>query len=237
MEREFVGPLALARPSARATADDTPAPMPLLVVCRTSMIHGNASEAPASASVPILPRKKTIKDDHGNKRDQVGSSAAASRTASRKWALPAAFLFGFGNRHHLARLAARTKMLLEAPFSRRCCGWRRRTFIKPDRVVAVIIFDGFFLGRIGTDALAGFTGVSMDHAGSAKTTAAWAPAVSSAVRRALGAGSARGPTKLAFHAFLWLSRLPLFFGSDAAAAPYIFGWMGGRDKMLVDALS
>src|SRR5262249_41196134 len=44
-------------PSARATADETPAPMPLLVVCRTIITQGNASEAPASALVPMRPRK------------------------------------------------------------------------------------------------------------------------------------------------------------------------------------
>src|SRR6516165_1926455 len=37
-------------PSARATADETPAPMPLLVVCSTIITQGNASEAPANAS-------------------------------------------------------------------------------------------------------------------------------------------------------------------------------------------
>src|SRR5262245_40755063 len=44
-------------PSARATADETPAPMPLLVVCRTIITQGNANEAPASALVPMRPRK------------------------------------------------------------------------------------------------------------------------------------------------------------------------------------
>src|SRR5262249_8984942 len=46
-----------AAPRARETADETPTPMPLLVVCRTSITQGNASEAPASASVPMRPRK------------------------------------------------------------------------------------------------------------------------------------------------------------------------------------
>src|SRR6266480_6114578 len=32
--------------------------MPLLVACRTSMTNGNASDAPASTSVPRRPRKK-----------------------------------------------------------------------------------------------------------------------------------------------------------------------------------
>src|SRR5262249_61197595 len=44
-------------PRARATADETPAPIPLLVVCRTIITQGNASEAPASALVPIRTRK------------------------------------------------------------------------------------------------------------------------------------------------------------------------------------
>src|SRR5262249_591771 len=44
-------------PRARATAEETPAPMPLLVVCRTIITQGNASDAPASALVPMRPRK------------------------------------------------------------------------------------------------------------------------------------------------------------------------------------
>src|SRR5262249_3870689 len=48
-------------PTARATADETPAPMPLLVVCRTIITQGNASEAPASALVPMRPRKNPSK--------------------------------------------------------------------------------------------------------------------------------------------------------------------------------
>src|SRR5690348_12458456 len=42
---------------ARATADETPVPIPLLVDCRTSITQGNTSEAPASASDPSFPRK------------------------------------------------------------------------------------------------------------------------------------------------------------------------------------
>ena len=38
-------------------ADETPTPMPLLVVCRIIITHGNASEAPARALVPMRPRK------------------------------------------------------------------------------------------------------------------------------------------------------------------------------------
>src|SRR5262249_39989676 len=47
----------LPAPIARATADETPAPIPLLVDCRTSITQGNTSEAPASALEPSFPRK------------------------------------------------------------------------------------------------------------------------------------------------------------------------------------
>src|SRR5882672_5843222 len=47
----------LPPPIARAIADETPAPIPLLVDCRTSITQGNASEAPASVSDPSFPRK------------------------------------------------------------------------------------------------------------------------------------------------------------------------------------
>jgi hypothetical protein len=74
----------LPAPSARATADDTPAPMPLLVVCRTSIIHGNASEAPASASVPILPRKKPSKMITATNAIRLRMFGAASRNSVEK---------------------------------------------------------------------------------------------------------------------------------------------------------
>src|SRR6516165_731198 len=47
----------LPAPIARATAEETPAPIPLLVDCRTSITQGKTNEAPASASDPSFPRK------------------------------------------------------------------------------------------------------------------------------------------------------------------------------------
>src|SRR6516164_702211 len=47
----------LPAPIARATAEETPAPIPLLVDCRTSITQGKTSEAPASAFDPSFPRK------------------------------------------------------------------------------------------------------------------------------------------------------------------------------------
>jgi len=62
--------------------------------------------------------------------------------------------------------------------------------------------------------------------------------VSSAVARALGAGNRERADELAFHAFLLALVLAGIFSIVMLlAAPFIFGWMGGRDRMLIDALS
>ena len=55
--------------------------MPLLVVCRTSITHGKASEAPASASVPIRPRKKPSKVMTPTKARRLRTFGAASRNS------------------------------------------------------------------------------------------------------------------------------------------------------------
>jgi putative MATE family efflux protein len=62
--------------------------------------------------------------------------------------------------------------------------------------------------------------------------------VSSAVARALGAGNRERADDLTFHAFLLALALAAIFSLVMLlAAPLIFGWMGGRDQMLIDALS
>src|SRR5215468_9959972 len=62
--------------------------------------------------------------------------------------------------------------------------------------------------------------------------------VSSAVARALGAGMRERADELSFHAFLLaLAFAGIFSTVMLLAAPFLFGWMGGRDKMLIDALS
>src|SRR5262249_11271206 len=68
-------------PGARATAEETPAPMPLLVVCRTIITQGNASEAPASALVPMRPRKNPSKVMTPANASRVSVVGAASRSS------------------------------------------------------------------------------------------------------------------------------------------------------------
>jgi putative MATE family efflux protein len=105
--------------------------------------------------------------------------------------------------------------------------------------VGVITFDGFFLGRIGTDALAGaslaFPWIMLILQ---TTNSGMGAGVSSAVARAIGAGKRDRADALVFHAFiLALALAGLFSAVMLLTAPYLFAWMGGRGMMLTDALA
>ena len=103
----------------------------------------------------------------------------------------------------------------------------------------MITFDGFFLGRIGTNALAGaslaFPWVMLVLQ---TTNSGMGVGVSSAVARALGAGRRDRADELVFHAFLLALALAAIFSTVMLlGAPFLFRWMGGRDEMLSDALA
>jgi MATE family, multidrug efflux pump len=136
-------------------------------------------------------------------------------------------------------VAARTKLLLEGHIFATLLRLAAPNILNLIAFVAVIIFDGFFLGRIGTDALAGaslaFPWIMLVLQ---TTNSGMGAGVSSAVARALGAGQHQRADELAYHAFLLALALAAIFSTVMLlAAPFIFGWMGGRDKMLIDALS
>ena len=136
-------------------------------------------------------------------------------------------------------VAARTKLLLEGPILATLLRLAAPNILNLLAFVGVITFDGFFLGRIGTDALAGaslaFPWIMLILQ---TTNSGMGAGVSSAVARALGAGQRERADELAFHAFLLALALAAMFSTVMLlAAPFIFGWMGGRDKMLMDALS
>jgi putative MATE family efflux protein len=104
--------------------------------------------------------------------------------------------------------------------------------------VGVIIFDGYFLGQIGTSALAGaslaFPFVMMVlHS----TNSGMGAGVSSAIARAIGAGQHERAHKLVFHAFVLALALGAIFTSFMwLCGPVVFRWMGGQDEVLADAL-
>jgi MATE family, multidrug efflux pump len=136
-------------------------------------------------------------------------------------------------------VAARTKLLLEGPIFATLLRLAAPNILNLIAFVAVIIFDGFFLGRIGTDALAGaslaFPWIMLALQ---TTNSGMGAGVSSAVARALGAGKRDRADELTFHAFLLALALAGIYSTVMLiAAPFIFGWMGGRGTMLIDALS
>jgi len=136
-------------------------------------------------------------------------------------------------------VAARTRLLLEGPVFATLLRLAVPNILNLVAFVAVITFDGFFLGRIGTNALAGaslaFPWIMLILQA---TNSGMGAGVSSAVARALGAGQRERADELAFHAFLLALALAAIYSTVMLlAAPFLFGWMGGRDTMLVDALS
>jgi putative MATE family efflux protein len=135
--------------------------------------------------------------------------------------------------------AARTKLLLEGPILPTLMRLAAPNVLNLLAFAAVITFDGFFLGRIGTDALAGaslaFPWVMMILQ---TTNSGMGTGVSSAVARALGAGRRDRADDLVFHAFvLALALAAIFSTTMLLGAPFMFRWMGGRDEMLSDALA
>jgi putative MATE family efflux protein len=130
-------------------------------------------------------------------------------------------------------------MLLEAPIFPTLLRLAAPNVLNLLAFAGVITFDGFFLGRIGTNALAGaslaFPWVMMVLQ---TTNSGMGVGVSSAVARALGAGRRDRADALVFHAFLLaLAVAAVFTSVFLLGAPFLFRWMGGRDEMLADALS
>src|SRR5215472_2941184 len=103
---------------------------------------------------------------------------------------------------HLFSAAARTKLLLEGPILPTLLRLAAPNILTLLAFAGVITFDGFFLGRIGTNALAGaslaFPWVMMVLQ---TTNSGMGVGVSSAIARALGAGRRDRADALVFHAF------------------------------------
>jgi len=135
--------------------------------------------------------------------------------------------------------AARTRLLLEGPIVPTLLRLAAPNVLNLLAFAGMITFDGFFLGRISTDALAGaslaFPWVMLILQ---TTNSGMGIGVSSAVSRALGAGRRDRADDLVFHALLLALALAAIFSSVMlVGAPFLFRWMGGRDEMLSDALA
>src|SRR5260221_4013411 len=142
-------------------------------------------------------------------------------------------------KHVAPSAAARTKLLLEGPILTTLLRLAAPNILNLLAFAGVITFDGFFLGRIGTNALAGaslaFPWVMMVLQ---TTNSGMGLGVSSAIARALGAGRRDRADALVFHAFLLALAIAAIFSTVLLlGAPFMFQWMGGRDEMVADALS
>ena len=134
---------------------------------------------------------------------------------------------------------ARTRMLLEGPIVPTLLRLAAPNVLNLLAFAGMITFDGFFLGRISTDALAGaslaFPWVMLILQA---TNSGVGVGVSSAVSRALGAERPDRADDLVFHAFLLALALGAIYSTVMLlGAPVVFRWMGGRDEMLSDALA
>jgi putative MATE family efflux protein len=141
--------------------------------------------------------------------------------------------------HSPTAAAARKALLLEGPVFSTMLRLAAPNIMNLLAFVGVIVFDGYFLGRISTSALAGaslaFPFIMMVlHS----TNSGMGAGVSSAIARAMGAGQQERVRELVFHAFLIALGLGAIFTSFMwLAGPLIFRWMGGQDDVLADALS
>src|SRR5258708_24465590 len=105
--------------------------------------------------------------------------------------------------------------------------------------ILITVADVYFVGRLGTDALAGialvvpFLALMLNIA-----NGAMGGGVAASMARALGAGRIDDARAIVVHALVLAITLGLFFTlSDWFAARWLFGLLGGRGAALEQALS
>jgi putative MATE family efflux protein len=137
-----------------------------------------------------------------------------------------------------ASAAARTKRLLEGPIFSTLLKLSAPNILNLLAFTGMVTFDGFFLGKLGSDALAGaslvFPWVMLVLQ---STNSGMGAGVSSAVARAIGADTPERANALVFHAFLLALVLgAIFAGLMLFGGPTLFRLMGAQDDMLDAAL-
>jgi putative MATE family efflux protein len=136
-------------------------------------------------------------------------------------------------------VAARTRLLLEGPILPTLLRLSAPNILNLLAIAGMITFDGLFLGRLGSDVLAGAS-LAFPFVMLIQHTAAsgMGGGVSSAIARALGAGKRDVADALALHALVIALGLAAAFSSVLLlGAPSVFRWMGGRGDVLSAALA
>ena len=132
----------------------------------------------------------------------------------------------------------RTKVLLEAPIAPTLLRLAIPNIVTTLVQAATGLIEAYFIGWLGTDALAGvalvFPGVMLMQMMSA---GAMGGGVASAVARALGSGRREDADAVVLHALVIASSIALFFTvAMLAAGPWLYAAMGGRGGSLEAAL-
>ncbi len=136
-------------------------------------------------------------------------------------------------------MAARTRLLLEGPVWTTLLRLAAPNVLNLLAIAGMITFDGLFVGRLGSDALAGVS-LAFPFVMLIQHTAAsgMGGGVSSAIARALGASKRDVADALALHAFVLALALAAAFSTVLlVGAPFVFRAMGGRGEMLAAALA
>src|SRR5882672_397707 len=135
--------------------------------------------------------------------------------------------------------AARTILLLEGPVLSTLLRLAAPNVLNLLAIAGMITFDGLFLGRLGTAALAGVS-LAFPFVMLIQHTAAsgMGGGVASAIARALGAGKRDVADALVLHTFVLALGLAAAFSTVLLlGAPFVFRWMGGHGEMLSAALA
>ena len=136
-------------------------------------------------------------------------------------------------------VAARTKLLLEGPVFATLLRLAAPNVFNLLAIAGMITFDGLFLGRLGSDVLAGAS-LAFPFVMLIQHTAAsgMGGGVSSAIARALGAGKRDVANALALHTFVLALALAAAFSTVLLlGAPFVFRWMGGQGAALTAGLA
>src|SRR5262245_19824126 len=136
-------------------------------------------------------------------------------------------------------IAARTKLLLEGPILPTLLRLSAPNILNLLAIAGMITFDGLFMGRLGSDALAGVS-LAFPFVMLIQHTAAsgMGGGVSSAIARALGGGKRNLADALVLHTLILAFVLAAVFSTVLLiAAPTVFRWMGGHGAMLVAAMN
>ncbi|MGC1887856.1 MAG: MATE family efflux transporter, partial [Stellaceae bacterium] len=138
-----------------------------------------------------------------------------------------------------ARFDPRTRLLLEAPIGTTLLKLAAPNVLVMFVQASVGLIETYFVGWLGTDALAGVALVfPMVMLMQMMSAGAVGGGISSAVARALGGGRSADANALALHALVIAVIFGLFFMlSVLGGGPWLYGAMGGNDASLRAALT